>query len=416
MKPAPPVTSAVVTAEPGQRRATPASPSPSQVTASSGMPGDDPDARSSVPAATRIQPAGDERRRTSSPQARAHASKSPVPNVATPSAKPTTPGVGEQLDPVVLHAPRVLRRRVGLRGLVREPALRRREVGLEVGVRALEARSRAAGGPATSAQPIQSSIVRCEPRLDVRVGRRRRRLGDAEEARGSSSRPSRAGRARRPRRRRGPRRSRAARRQVERAEARGTTSDRDGRGEERTRGRAKTDASSITPSAAAGDRGDRQPPPRAERDGGQPDRERGAGERAEVLVAEERHLALPGPAARPRVVDDPEEHQTPHDGGRDAPRRRRRRGSGRRRPCRRKSSTTEGASSAYSIDFAAVIRCFVGMFDRPPEARDDEERRAAPPASEPEPARPRAERLPAEPEARRRPQHPTVTATARSEL
>ena len=60
------------------------------------------------------------------------------------------------------------------------------------------------------------------------------------------------------------------------------------------------------PDSASGDGGDRKAAPRAEGDRGEADHERGAGERAEVLVPEERDLALPGPRRRrlgERVVD-----------------------------------------------------------------------------------------------------------------
>ena len=65
--------------------------------------------------------------------------------------------------------------------------------------------------------------------------------------------------------------------------------------------------------------GSGEPAVRAEGDRREADRDGRSGERAQMLVAKERHLALAGPRAV-RVVDDAEEHQRAPESGRDRPR------------------------------------------------------------------------------------------------
>ncbi len=66
-------------------------------------------------------------------------------------------------------------------------------------------------------------------------------------------------------------------------------------------------------------RDDPEPPPLPEREREQADRERRAGERGEVVDAEERRLALPGPTAL-ELVQDAEELQERSERRRGAPR------------------------------------------------------------------------------------------------
>ena len=138
--------------------------------------------------------------------------------------------------------------------------------------------------------------------------------------------------------------------------------------------KTNTDASRITPSPPPTTAATREPPALAERDRREADRERRAGERAEVLVAEERHLALAGPRPLGARRRSPKNISTPQPAGRDRP------GDedGEEavevdRPPEEQHDRRARAARTRSI-FAAVTRCFVGRSSGRQKHEIDEQR------------------------------------------
>ena len=130
----------------------------------------------------------------------------------------------------------------------------------------------------------------------------------------------------------------------------------DARGEQPDRARERAGYEQTDDPAGAGHHRDPPvEPPRRERDRGQRDRESQAGQRGEVVVAEERGLPVAGgPAARdpPAEELDDGERRRDHARGDDDEQEEQHD----RRPAA-PAATAAGASSAYSTYFPAVTTC-----------------------------------------------------------